>query len=172
MYRYTKRQQSDPYITLTQKRNRPKQVKKLSPDLTEVKLDSEPIRDMFQSIRPFSKSIYESYLLDRLPLQIKAKVLKELVIDFPQSLSNPLYKSAFDHFQRNLIYLGTDVGRQDVPYVFDYKLPEITKPMGYRLFTGKTFQNYLLDKSQVVELKPQDERVKDIQRWLPIQTNS
>ena len=168
MYRYTKRQQSNPYITLTQKRNRPKQVKKLSPDLTEVKLDSEPIRDKLQSIRSFSKSIYESYLLDRLPLQIKAKVLKELVINFPQSLSNPLYKSAFHHFQRNLIYLGTDIGRQDVPYVFDYKLPETTKPLGYRLFTGKTFQNYLIDKSLVIELKPQDERVKDIQRWLPI----
>ena len=53
MYRYTKRQRSDPYITLTQKRNRPKQVKKLSPDLTEVKLDSEPIRDMFNQYAPF-----------------------------------------------------------------------------------------------------------------------
>ena len=129
------------------------------------------------------------YILDRLSILEKQSYLNKIILDLngnkpfsapiknnkinskTNSAPNPkIYTDedyVFEHFQRNFIYRGIDVG-ENSQYVFDKIIQNTIKPIGYRLFDGKSNIYYLLINYKIKKIEKEDELYDNIQSWLPI----
>ena len=78
------------------------------------------------------------------------------------------YDVIYEHFRKTFIYLGKDVDKLDQEYVFDFEYPPSIKPVGFRLYDGSRFINFMFTDNTSIALEVQDERNKQINRWLSV----
>jgi len=179
VYRYSNLQKVDEYID-TGKKQRIRTKKKIIVNKTDIEtilINIDKLKIYFNRELNDKKFIYnidekylKDYILDRLTINDKEIFLKILIqkIDKGEYSSEGEEKYVFEHFQRNLIYKGSDIGEEDSEYVFDIIKPESIKPIGYYLYDGTTFIYYLLIDGEIKKLDKDDEKSDDIKKWLQI----
>jgi superfamily II DNA or RNA helicase len=184
VYRYNNIEKVDEYIDTGKKKRNMTKKKTTPPKTTPPKtiiINIDKLKIYFNrelNDKKFINNIDEKYLkyyiLDRLTINDKENFLDILIdkIYKGEYSSEGEEKYVFDHFERNLIYKGSDIGK-DSEYVFDITNESIKsssiKPVGYYLYDGTTFIYYLLiDGSKPKKLDKDDEKSDDIKKWLQI----
>jgi superfamily II DNA or RNA helicase len=178
VYRYSNIEKIDKYIDTGKKHRNRTQKKTITPKTTQPKsivINIDKLKIYFNrelNDKKFINNIDDKYLkyyiLDRLTINDKENFLKILIDKL--KVDSELEKDeeyVFEHFQRNLIYKGSDIG-EDSEYVFDIIKPKSIKPIGYYLYDGTTFIYYLLIDGEIKKLDKDDEKSDDIKKWFQI----
>tara|TARA_X000000950_G_C13916356_1_gene661179 strand:+ start:2780 stop:6151 length:3372 start_codon:yes stop_codon:yes gene_type:complete len=137
IYRITGFNKHDKYHQLIKSKRTLKKYD--TPDLYEsVVIDPEPSLKKHKLIKlyNFDEQVLYDYDIERLSFTQKASLLKEIILKLPKL--EKIDKYVFEHYRNNFIYKTNE-------YEFDKDYPVDVIPVGFFLYTNKSYVYFMLD---------------------------
>lgn len=177
VYRYMKKKYHPKYIDIKTKQriHKPKIVKPIKLDLIDINIDTLKTYFSLGGLnyinRPIDEKYMKFYIIDRLTLSVKESYLNNIIRKLHEKsklVNDDIF--VYEHFQRNLIYNGKDVGDETQEYIYDIEIKRESGiiPIGYYLYNGTTFIYTLYIDGKPVPLDKNDERSDAIKKWLHV----